>query len=75
MLKTTNKSHFQEIIETVESLSIDDQEMLLKVLNKRLREQKRNKIAQEIDQVRQEYQEGKINFGSVDNFLLELDQE
>lgn len=68
-----NVSPFQQIIETVESLSIDDQEMLLEVLTKRLVAQKRSNLAQEIGQVRQEYQEGNVKFGSIDDFLSELD--
>ena len=70
---TTKSSQFQQVIETVESLSIDDQEILLELLEKRLREQKRSQLFQEIVEVRQEYEEGKVKFGSVDDFLAELD--
>lgn len=70
---TTEVSQFQHLIESVESLSINDQEMLLDILNKRLREQKRINLIDEINLVRKEYQEGNVKSGSVDDFLLELD--
>lgn len=70
---TTEVSQFQHLIESVESLSINDQEMLLDILNKRLREQKRINLIDEINLVRKQYQEGNVKSGSVDGFLLELD--
>jgi len=70
---TTEVSQFQHLIESVESLSIIDQEMLLDILNKRLREQKRINLIDEINLVRKQYQEGNVKSGSVDDFLLELD--
>jgi homoserine kinase len=72
MIKT---SAFQQAIETVESLSLEDQEILLDILQKRLHQQKREKLIEEIQEVEQEYAEGKVKFGSADEFLAELDEE
>jgi hypothetical protein len=66
-------SAFQQAIETVESLPQDDQEMLLKVLHQRLSHRRRQQLTQEIAEVRQEYAEGNVQFGTVADFLTELD--
>ncbi len=71
MLKT---SAFQQAIETVEKLSLEEQEILLDTLQKRLHQQRRVILSQEIKEIRQELAEGNVKFGSVDRFLKELDQ-
>jgi hypothetical protein len=67
-------SAFQQAIESVESLSLEDQEILLDILQKRLHQQRRNNLTQEIRETRQEFTQGKVKFGSVDQFLKELDE-
>ncbi|NEQ75368.1 MAG: hypothetical protein F6K23_21335 [Okeania sp. SIO2C9] len=71
MIKT---SAFQQSIETVEKLSLEEQEILINTLQKRLYQQRRAIISQEIKEIRQELAEGNIKFGSVYQFLEELDQ-
>ncbi len=71
MLKT---SAFQQAIETVEKLSLEEQEILLDTLQKRLHQQRRVILSQEIKEIRQELAEGNVKFGSVDRFLEELDR-
>ncbi|MEM8780865.1 MAG: hypothetical protein AAGF26_18780 [Cyanobacteria bacterium P01_G01_bin.49] len=71
MLKT---SVFQQAIETVEKLSLEEQQILLDTIQKRLSQQRRGLLSQEITEIRQELAEGNVKFGSVDQFLEELDQ-
>ena len=71
MLKT---SAFQQAIETVEKLSLEEQEILLDTLQKRLYQQLRVILSQEIKEIRQELAEGQVKFGSVDQFLEDLDR-
>jgi homoserine kinase len=71
MMKT---SAFQQAIESVESLSLEDQEILLDILQQRLHQQRRTKLTQEITEIRQEFTQGQVKFGSVDQFLKELDE-
>ncbi len=66
-------SLFQKALEAVEALSLEDQTVLVDTLNNRLKQRQRQKIAEEIAEVRQEYQTGNVQFGSVDDFLAELD--
>jgi hypothetical protein len=72
MIKT---SAFQQAIESVESLSLEDQEILLDIIQKRLRQKRRTQLSQEIREIRQEFAEGKVKFGSVNQFLEQLDQQ
>ncbi|AGF50703.1 ssl2920 [Synechocystis sp. PCC 6803] len=72
MLKT---SEFQKAIESVENLPLDDQEILLDIIQKRLQEKRRKKLAEEIKEIRQEFANGDVQFGSVNQFLEALDQE
>ena len=71
MLKT---SAFQQAIETVEKLSLEEQEILLETLQKRLHQQRRTLLSQEIEEIRQEVAQGNVKFGSVEQFLEELAQ-
>ena len=68
-LKTIQTSRFQQAIEIIETLSLDDQEILLDILKKRLHDQRRAQMCQEVIETRQEYGEGKVTFGDVDDFL------
>lgn len=67
-------SAFQQAIETVEKLSLEEQQILLETLQKRLHQQRRTLLSQEIEQIRQEVVQGNVKFGSVEQFLEELDQ-
>jgi hypothetical protein len=64
---------FQQALEVVESLSLDDQVALLTTLQKRVAQHQRTNLVQEIAEVRQEHAQGNVQFGSVDDFLAELD--
>ncbi|MGD1698911.1 hypothetical protein [Dapis sp. BLCC M229] len=68
-------SNFQEVIEIVEKLSLDDREILLDILKKRLYQERRRQLGEEIAEVRQDYQKGKVQFGTVDDFLAALDED
>ncbi|WP_259732404.1 hypothetical protein [Synechocystis sp. CS-94] len=72
MLKT---SEFQKAIESVENLPLDDQQILLDIIQKRLQEKRRKQLTEEIKEIRQEFANGDVQFGSVNQFLEALDQE
>ena len=64
---------FQKAIDAVEALSLQDQVVLLNILNNRLKQRQSQQVVQEVKEVQQEYAEGKVKFGSVNDFLAELD--
>jgi hypothetical protein len=71
---TEQYSTFQRAIETIETLSLNDQEALLELLQKRLIEQRRKILIHEVAEVRQEYAQGQVQFGSVADLMSELDK-
>jgi hypothetical protein len=73
MSKVTKTSQFQQAIEAVEVLSLEDQAMLLEIIQNRLRQQRRNALLKEVTEVRQDYADGNVKFGSVTDFMAELD--
>ena len=73
MSKTTQTSQFEQALEAVENLSLEDQAMLLDILQNRLRQERRNELIKEVAEVRQKYAEGNVKFSSVADFMAELD--
>ncbi|AFZ50274.1 hypothetical protein [Dactylococcopsis salina] len=65
---------FQQIVESVESLPLEDQEILLEFLQKKIQEKRNDQVKQEISEVREEFAKGNVKWGSVDDFLGELEQ-
>lgn len=66
-------STLQKAIEVVEALSIEEQAILIDVIQKRLKQQRRDEILQAVAESRQEYAEGNVRSGSVADLLAELD--
>ena len=73
MSETLQTSKLQQAIDTVESLSIKEQNLVVDIFLKRLQRKRREQLLQEISEIQQEVSEGKIKYGSVDDFLKELD--
>jgi hypothetical protein len=51
-------SAFQQAIESVESLSLEDQEILLNILQKRLQERRRTNLYLKVSEIKQEFAQG-----------------
>lgn len=66
-------SAFQKAIDAVESLSLQDQEAVLTLLQKRIADQRRQELIQSVAEVRHEFAQGNVQFGSVDDFMAGLD--
>jgi len=73
MSKATKTSQFQQALEAVEVLSLEDQAMLLNILQNRLRQQRQNELLKEVAEVRQESAEGNVKFGYTADFMVDLD--
>jgi hypothetical protein len=70
---TEQTSAFQSAIDAVRALSLEDQEALLTLLQKRLAEQRRDALSQNVAEVRDEFVQGNVTFGSVDDFMAGLE--
>ncbi len=70
---TSVSSSFQQALEVVEALPMNDRVLLLDLLKKRLVQQKRELLRQTISEAEQDYAEGNVKRGSVADFMAELE--
>ena len=71
-VQSDKMSRFGAVMEVVETLPLEDREMLLDLVRRRLIEQRRAEIAANIARPREEYQQGQVRRGTVDDLLGEL---
>lgn len=72
MLEKT--SIFQKAIEAVEALDPEAQVLLVDIISKRLKQQRRDELLKEIAQAENDYAQGNIRRGSVADLMAELDE-
>ena len=63
---------FHQILEMINDLSLDEQDDLINIIRHRQIEKRREEIAKNIHQARQDYQKGKVFWGNVDDVIAEL---
>jgi hypothetical protein len=68
----TKISRFEQILESVENLSADEQEALIDVIRHRLIERRRDAIAANIAQAQVEYESGQVFRGNLSQIMDEL---
>lgn len=66
---------FNQILEMIDYLSLDEQDDLINIIRHRQNEKRREEIANNINQARQEYQQGKVFRGTVDDVIAELNND
>jgi hypothetical protein len=69
----TETSNFQKAIDLVEALSIDDQILLIDILQKRIKQQQRDQLLEEVEEAEKDYTQGNIKRGGVADLMAELD--
>jgi hypothetical protein len=70
----TATSKFQELIDSIEELSLDEQELLLEIIHKRIIDQKRSKLEERIAEARESYRKGEVRRGTVADLMKVLDE-
>ncbi|WP_199249255.1 hypothetical protein [[Phormidium] sp. ETS-05] len=73
MPESVQTSRLQSALDTVESLSLEEQNLLVDILLKRLQRKRQKQLLQEIEEVREEAYQGLITFGSIEDFMKELE--
>lgn len=63
---------FQSAIAIVESLPVEEQTMLVRIINNRLKEQRRSELIAEIKIAETEYAQGNVKRGSISDFMIDL---
>jgi hypothetical protein len=66
------KVTFQKALEIIESLPEEQRESLIDVVKRRLIEERRDRLAQNIKEAKGEYNRGEIERGTVDDLMHEL---
>ena len=65
---------FNQILEEIELLSLEEQEDLINIIKHRQVERRRDEIALNIAKTRQEYQQDKVFRGTIDDVIAELNK-
>jgi hypothetical protein len=68
----TSVSRLDQVLESIEDLSVDEQETLIDLMRHRLAERRRSQIAANIAQAQVEYNAGKVFRGTVTQIMDEL---
>ena len=74
MTQEIRSSYFQEVLETVESLPLDEQAMLVEIIQRRVRQHRREQLVKEIAEAREAYQLGDVGRGTVNDLMSELSE-
>ena len=64
---------FEEVLEDIETLSLEDQEILIEILHRRIVERRREELAQDVQQARQEFQAGQCRPVTPEQLLNEIE--
>ncbi|MBW4659804.1 MAG: hypothetical protein KME15_14100 [Drouetiella hepatica Uher 2000/2452] len=73
MQQTEKTSTFQQAIEAVEALSLEDQAALLNLVQQRLKHQRREDLLGQVSEAERDYATGNVQRGSVTDLMTELD--
>jgi hypothetical protein len=64
---------FQDLIDAVESLPLDDQSMLVELINKRIIEKRRAELVREVEEARDAFRKGEVKRGTVEDLMKDLE--
>ncbi len=65
---------FQEALDKIESLPEYQQEDLIEIVRRRLTEHRRQLLAENIREAKEEYDRGEVKKGTVDDLMSELSE-
>jgi len=63
---------FQDLIEAVESMPLDDQFMLVELINKRIKEKRRAELVAEVQETRSAFARGEVKRGTFEDLMKDL---
>jgi transcriptional regulator of heat shock response len=63
---------FATILDTTDQLSLEDQENLIDILQKRLRDHRRAELVQEVQQAQQEFAQGQCKIATPQQIIEEI---
>ena len=72
IVRMKGTSRLNQVLDAAEELSLAEREALVEVLKRRLAEQRREEIAEEVAAARKEYANGKSRPVSVDRLMRDI---
>jgi hypothetical protein len=63
---------FQDLIEAVESIPLDDQFMPVNLINKRIQEKRRAELVAEVQEARDAFKRSKVKRGTFEDLMKDL---
>lgn len=63
---------FQDLIEAVESMPLEDQSMLVELINKHIIEKRRAKLVADVQDARRAFERGETNRGTIKDLIKDL---
>jgi len=75
MTEVMVRPSLQELIESVEALSIEDREMLVGIISKRIIEQRREDLVADLEESLEACRRGKVRMGTVDDLMKDLEED
>ena len=63
---------FGEVLEGIEALSLEDQEILIDILQRRIIERRREELVRDIQQAQQEFQAGECRPATPEELMNEI---
>ena len=73
MSKAVVSLSFQDLIEAIETLPLEDQALLIEIVRKRLSQQRRAELAAEVAEVCDAYQRGDVCRGTAADLMRDLE--
>ena len=65
---------FNDVLDAADALPVQQQEDLVRILQSRVLDQKREALAQSVREARAEYARGEVNKGSVADLMKDLEK-
>jgi RecG-like helicase len=75
MVLSKEKFNFQSVIEIVESLSDNEQEHLIKIINHRLKQKEKEELLRAVQDSREAFIKGEVKSGTVADLMADLEEE
>ena len=63
---------FQDLIDAVETMPLDDQAMLVNLINKRIQEKRRAELLAGVQEARDAFSRGEVKRGSFEDLMKDL---
>ncbi|MFA4836763.1 MAG: hypothetical protein WC749_11925 [Dehalococcoidia bacterium] len=63
---------FEEVLEAADRLSLEEQEAITDILRRRVIDERRKELVNEVHEARKEYQEGRCHEASSEQILKEI---